>query len=59
MYLLAVNKNQLNKLSLEEVEIDLPKVDFGAEKSEGNEVDLYPKRQFEDNLKIAAEPNEN
>jgi hypothetical protein len=32
MCLLAVNKNQLNKLSLKEVEIDLPKVDFVQKK---------------------------
>jgi hypothetical protein len=59
MCLLAVNKNQLNKLSLKEVVNDLPKVDFGAKKSEGNEVNLYPTREVEDNLEIAAEPNEN
>ena len=34
----------------------LPKIDFGAETSEGKEVNLYPTREDGDNLSIAAEP---
>jgi predicted helicase len=37
----------------------LPKVDFGAETSNGNEVKLYPTMEEGDNLSIAAEPNLN
>ena len=37
----------------------LPKVDFGAESSEGKEVNLYPTREEGEGLSIAAEPNLN
>lgn len=37
----------------------LPKIDFGAETSEGKEVNLYPTREEGDNLSIAAEPKLN
>jgi len=48
-------------VSVQTVDIvnDLPKINFGSEKSEGNEVNLYPTREVEDNLEIIAEPNEN
>ena len=48
-------------VSLQTVDIvnGLPKIDFGAETSEGKEVNLYPTREEGDNLSIAAEPNWN
>ena len=48
-------------MSVQTVDIvnGLPKIDFGAETSEGKEVNLYPTRQEGDNLNIAVEPNLN
>jgi predicted helicase len=37
----------------------LPKIDFGAEKSESNELNSYSTTEDDDNLDIAAEPEEN
>jgi predicted helicase len=48
-------------VSIQTVDIvnGLPKIDFGAETSEGKEVKLYPTREEGDNMSIAAEPKLN
>ena len=59
-YILDLLLSVIN-VSVQTVDIvnDLPKTDFGAEKSESNEVNLYTTREDDDNLNIAAEPKEN
>jgi hypothetical protein len=37
----------------------LPKIDFGAETSEGKEVNLYPNIDADEGLSLAADPNWN